>query len=367
MENSNITMNLIIQQLLQSDAMAYNKDYLAKPIEQNFGLFDNAYRETGRIYAKLKLAIQNNSCVDDTCAFEYEQIRRLETAPDVTLAFMENLSGELSTVEEKNYDVNNDPAFMVANCVLTKKPGFSKTDGYEVTLNLLQDSSQEIVFSGPGFKKDFIVNSAVLQSLLDADTSLVVSTPDINKDMLKLLTEVGVFAQEMINKETGELLPNAKISEEFILKDDQGNYDYEVVDLGNGKGKNVLKFDFEKIMQKANPFINAEVAGLLNSEQDAVAAWNVYISKGTSYQEDDQMVQNANAGSEAWDYEKVLPLTQDKKVLFEEKYKEYFLNNYLKQFTENQPPVVTADAAVFDLEEDKKAKAQKFLDDNELN
>lgn len=360
-------MNLIIQQLLQSDAMAYNKDYLAKPIEQNFGLFDNAYRETGRTYAKLKLAIQNNNCIDDTCAFEYEQLRRLETAPDLTLAFMENLSGELSTVEEKNYDVNNDPAFMVANCVLTKKPGFSKTDGYEVTLNLLQDGSQEIVFSGPGFKKDFIVNSAVLQSLLDADTSLVVSTPDINKDMLKLLAEVGVFAQEMVNKETGELLPNAKIAEDFILKNPDGSYDYEVIDLGNGMGKNVLKFDFEKIMQKANPFINAEVAGLLSSEQDAVAAWNVYISKGTSYQEDDQMVQNANAGSEAWDYNKVLPLTQDKKVLFEERYKDYFLNNYLKQFTENQPPVVEADAAVFNLEENKKAKAQKFLDENELN
>ena len=367
MKNNNILINLSIKQMLQSDAVAYNKDYLAKPIDVNFGLFDNAYKDTGRVYAKLKLAIQNNKCADEYCTLENKQLDQLMAAPQVSLDFMANLAGELSATEESNYDVNNDYVFLVANCVLTKKPGFSKTDGYDVNLYILGDGSQEIVFSGPAFKKDFVVNSATLQSILDSDTSLVVSTPDINKDMLKLLTEVGIFAEEMINKETNELLPNAKISEEFILKNSEGEYDYEVIDLGNGKGKNVLKYDFEKIMRKTDPFINAEVAGLLSSEQDAVAAWNVYIAKGSSVQEDDQMVQNANAGNEAWNYSEVLPLSQENKILFEEKYKDYFLDNYLKQFTENQPPVVEADAAVFDLEEAKKAKAQKFLDDNELN
>ena len=48
------------------------------------------------------------------------------------------------------------------------------------------------------------------------------------------------------------------------------------------------------------------------------------------------------------------------------KYKEYFMNNYLKQFTRNQIPSVQADAAVFDLEEGRKAKAQQFIDDNKL-
>ena len=79
------------------------------------------------------------------------------------------------------------------------------------------------------------------------------------------------------------------------------------------------------------------------------------------------MVQNANAGSKSWSYKKDLPLKQDKKVLFSKKYKEYFLYNYLKEFMTNQIPSVKEDAAVFDLEEAKKAKAQKFLDDNELN
>ena len=73
----------------------------------------------------------------------------------------------------------------------------------------------------------------------------------------------------------------------------------------------------DKIERKVTPFINAEVAGLLSSEQSAVAAWNVYIAKGASVEEDDQMVQNANAASDSWSYEKDLPLSQDEKVLFE--------------------------------------------------
>jgi len=146
-----------------------------------------------------------------------------------------------------------------------------------------------------------------------------------------------------------------------------GSFDYEIIDIGNGKGRNTLKFDMEKINKKVAPFINAEVAGLMSSEQDAVAAWNVYIAKGTSAEEDDQMVQDANSGNEYWSYESDLPLQQENKVLFEKKYKEYFMENYLKQFITNQTPTVKEDAAVFDLAEAKKAKAQKFLADNNLN
>jgi len=78
-----------------------------------------------------------------------------------------------------------------------------------------------------------------------------------------------------------------------------GSYDYEIIEIGGGKGRNILKFDMDKIDKKVTPFINAEVAGLLSSEQETVAAWNVYIAQGTSVEEDDQMVQNANAGSKS--------------------------------------------------------------------
>ena len=79
------------------------------------------------------------------------------------------------------------------------------------------------------------------------------------------------------------------------------------------------------------------------------------------------MVQDANAGHKSWSYEKDLPLSQSNKVLFRKKYKEYFMKNYLKQFTTNQLPSVKADAAVFDLEESRRKEAQKFLADNDLN
>ena len=81
----------------------------------------------------------------------------------------------------------------------------------------------------------------------------------------------------------------------------------------------------------------------------------------------DQKVQNANAGSLAWDYKKVLPLSQKNKELFEKNYALYFSKNYLKQFITQKLPTVEADAAIFDLEEAKQAKADKFLQDNNLS
>ena len=335
MENNNILQNLFLKQFNESNAIAYNQAFVAGTSDYSFQLLDNAYRLAGKYYAK------------------------------------------------SSFDPNNDYRYAAANSIMTGKPGFSKTDGYEAYLDLLQDGSQQIEFRGPLFKRKqkvpfqgqllevdvdnpLIINNSSLSALLDSDTSLVVSTPDVNTAMLLLLPETGLFVQEMIN-ENKELKANAKISEEFVMKNADGSFDYEIIDLGNNQGKNVLKYDMEKIEKKVTPFINAEVAGLMSSEQDAVAAWNVYISKDTSVSEDAQMVQNANAAESSWSYELDLPLQQDKKVLFEIKYKEYFMKNYLKQFTTNQSPTVKEDAAVFDLEEAQKAKAQKFLDDNDLN
>jgi len=159
-------------------------------------------------------------------------------------------------------------------------------------------------------------------------------------------------------------MPQAKIAEEFVMKNSDGSYDYEIIDIGNGKGRNILKYDLDKIERKVTPFINAEIAGMLSHEQSVVASWNVFIGAQTSVSEDDQMAQNANAGFVAWSYEEDLPLQQDKKELFMSKYKEYFMNNYLKQFTSNQIPSVQADAAVFDLEEGKKKQAEAFLQRN---
>ena len=381
MKNKNLQNNLFLKQFNESNAIAYNKSFIANPSDYNFQLLDNAYRNVGKAYAQIKIAIETNKCESEHCAAELAKIKQLEEAPKNSLEFLTSLMAELSVTEESNYDPNNNYSFTAANSLMSGKPGFSRTDGYNAYLDLLPDGSQQIAFTGPAFKttiedpftfeilevdNPLIINNSSLSALLDSDTSLVVSTPDVNAGMLLLLPETGLFVQEMIN-ENKELKANAKISEEFVMKNADGSFDYEIIDLGNNQGKNVLKYDMEKIEKKVTPFINAEVAGLMSSEQDVIAAWNVYISKDTSVTEDDQMVQNANAAESSWSYELDLPLQQDKKVLFEIKYKEYFMNNYLKQFTKNQIPTVKEDAAVFDLAEAKKAKAQKFLDDNNLN
>ena len=366
MENNNILQNLFLKQFNESNAIAYNQAFVAGASDYSFQLLDNAYRLAGQYYASLKIAIESNKCESEHCALELKQLKQLEEAPQASLDFLSSIINELSTTEESSFDPNNDYRYAAANSVMTGKPGFSKTDGYSVYLDLLQDGSQQIAFYGPTFVIPLIINNSSLNALLDSDTSLVVSTPDIGAEMLLLLPETGLFAQEMIN-ENKELKATAKISEEFVMKNADGSFDYEIVDLGNNQGKNVLKYDMSKIEQKVTPFINAEVAGLMSSEQDVIAAWNVYISKDTSASEDAQMAQDANAGNSSWSYELDLPLQQEKKVLFETKYKEYFMNNYLKQFTTNQIPTVKEDAAVFNLAEAKQAKAQKFLDDNKLN
>ena len=383
MENNNILQNLFLKQFNDSNAIAYNKAFVAGASDYSFQLLDNAYRLAGQHYARLKIAIESNKCQSEHCALELKQLKQLEEAPQASLDFLSSVMAELTVTEESSFDPNNDYRYAAANSVMAGRPGFSKTDGYEAYLDLLQDGSQQIEFRGRLFKKQvntflngspitievddpLIINNSSLKALIDSDTSLVVSTPDIGSAMLLLLPGTGLFAQEMIN-ENKELKGNAKISEEFVLKNPDGSFDYEIIDIGNGQGRNVLKYDLGKIDKKVSPFINAEVAGLMSSEQDVIAAWNVYISKDTSVSEDAQMAQDANAGNSSWSYELDLPLEQDKKVLFETKYKEYFMNNYLNEFTKNQIPSVKEDAAVFDLSDAKKAEAQKFLDDNNLN
>ena len=382
MENNNLLQNLYLKQFNQSDAIAYNREFLANTSDYNFQLLDNAYRDSGKIYAKLKIAIETNNCVSEGCALELAGIKQLEGAPQASLEFLSSLVSELSVTEEPNFDPNNDYKYTAANSLMNARPGFSKTDGYQAYLDLLPDGSQQISFMGPAFTKTMpdpydprfniqvedplVINNSALNSLTKAETSLVASTPDINEEMLILLTEVNLFGPEMVGA-NGQLIADAKITEEYVMMNTDGSFDYEIIDIGGGKGRNVLKYDMDKIESTVTPFINAEVAGLMSSEQDVVAAWNVYISKDTSVEEDAQMVQNANAGDTSWSYTEDLPLQQDKKVLFEIKYKEYFMNNYLKQFITNQRPTVKEDAAVFDLSEAKKAKAQKFLDDNDLN
>tara|TARA_R100001015_G_C4627762_1_gene187477 strand:- start:1364 stop:2479 length:1116 start_codon:yes stop_codon:yes gene_type:complete len=359
MEDKNIKINLFIRQLNQSNALGYNKRYIASTADYNFKILDRAYEGTGRVYAKLKTAINNNNCSDPICQAETMKLKYLMEAPRKSLKFLSDLGSQLLITEDNYYDVNQNYQYAVAHCILTGKPTFAKSDGYNVTLMLKSDGSQELIFEGPMLEQPLIVNSDALAALLESNTNVVAETPDVNKNMLALLANVGIMAGNSINPDTGELSPQAKIADEFVLKDKNGQYIYEVVEIGDGMGRNILQFDLDKIERKITPLINAEVAGMLTAEQSVVAAWNVFIGAQTSVEEDDQMAQNANAGFVAWSYDYDLPLMPDKKNLFMNKYKEYFMNNYLKQFTTNKLPTVKADAVPFQLETEEVKEENK--------
>jgi len=348
MDNNNLINNLTIKQMIDSNAMGHNASYLSSNPNYNFRILERAYANTSKEYAALKIAIENNNCMSDNCIWELGRIKQLEEAPQKSIDFISTILSEVSTVEEYNFDPNNNYEYTVVFCILSSKPGFSMTDGYNVTMYLLNDGAQDLVFEGPAFEKPLVLNSNSITALLESGTSIVVSTPDITKGMMKLLAEIGVFLPEDIN-ENNELKATAKIAEEFVLRDKNGQPIYKIIELGNGMGRNVLQYDLEKIQAKAEPFIKSEISGVMSSEQKTIAAWNVYLSEG-----------------KYWSYTEDLPLMQDKKDLFTKKYKDYFMNNYLKQFTENQVPTNPEDAAIFDLQEAKMAKAQAFIEANNL-
>ena len=249
MENDNIIKNLYLKQFNESNAIAYNQDFISKTSDFQFQLLDNAYRLAGKHYAKIKIAIESNKCESEHCAVELSQLKQLQEAPKASLDFLGSIVAELSVTEENSFDPNNDYRYAAANSLMTGKPGFSKTDGYNAYLDLLPDGSQQITFIGPAFENPLVINNSSLAAILKANTSLIASTPDINKDMLRLLTEIGLFSPEMVG-EDGELLATAKISEEYVMMNPDGSFDYEIVDIGNGKGRNVLKYDLEKIEKK---------------------------------------------------------------------------------------------------------------------
>ena len=73
MENNNILQNLFLKQFNESNAIAYNKAFVAGDSDYNFQLLDNAYRLAGKYYAKLKIAIESNKCESEHCALELQQ------------------------------------------------------------------------------------------------------------------------------------------------------------------------------------------------------------------------------------------------------------------------------------------------------
>ncbi len=62
MKDQNKRINLLIKYMNKSDAMAYNMEYVAARTVSEFGILNKTYEGSGKLYAKLKTAIDNNNC-----------------------------------------------------------------------------------------------------------------------------------------------------------------------------------------------------------------------------------------------------------------------------------------------------------------
>ena len=176
MSNKNVITNLTIKQMAESSAMGFNKDYIARSSDVNFDILGKAFRDTGKAYAKLKIAIETNNCTSDYCEYEMNQVKQLEQAPQAALDFLSMIISNVEITEEPNFDPNNNFEYTVVNAILKERPGFSKTDGYDISLHLLEDGTQDIVFIGPAFEKPLVINNSSLNSLNEAGTTIVAST-----------------------------------------------------------------------------------------------------------------------------------------------------------------------------------------------
>ena len=156
MENKNLSKNLYLRQFNESNAIAYSKTFVSSASDYNFQLLDNAYRNVGKMYAKLKIAIETNNCISEDCALELTGIKNLEESPQASLDFLSSLIAELSVTEESSFDPNNNYKYTAANSLMNGRPGFSKTDGYQAYLDLMPDGSQQMVFLGPALELSLI-------------------------------------------------------------------------------------------------------------------------------------------------------------------------------------------------------------------
>ena len=135
-----------------------------------------------------------------------------------------------------------------------------------------------------------------------------------------------------------KLKPSALLDiDKYALRGPGGDFEFEEVQINDKQKRKFHKFDKDKILQKVDPFLRAEIAGIMENESSAVAAWNMFIGSKITGEKDAQREVDATAGDNSWSYD-LLPLDAKHKRDFYEGYKEYFFDNYLKAFTENIIP-----------------------------
>ena len=341
MRLDNKYVNKILKEYSQSDAIGFKIDAFKQPVNggstANTPAVDAMYEGTSQEYANLTGDLKSGKLSGEEGMIAQNRLRSLEGAPATTKNFLENLYSVFDGTEEKHYDPNNNYEWALLNKIFKGAPGFGENQGYSIEMGINEDGSQNLTAYGKPFSDGkFVENSQSLDDMLQAGVEPVSITPDIPTAMQGVAVGSGIFKSEMVD--TDKLKPNAELDiETYALRGPDGKFLYDEIDVNETQSRKIHKFDKQKILQKVDPFLRAEIAGIMESESGAVAAWNMFIGSSISAEEDDQREIDATAGDNSWSYD-ILPLDAQHKRDFYEGYKEYFFDNYLKAFTENIIP-----------------------------
>jgi len=341
MRLDNKYVNKTIKEYSQSDAIGFKIDAFKESVNggslQDTPAIDAMYQGTSQEYADLTQALKSGKISGAEGQVAQNRLRALDQAPGVTKNFLENLYSVFDGTEEKYYDPNNNYEWALVNKIFKGAPGFGENQGYSVEMKMKEDGSQDLIAYGKPFDGgEFIVNSASLNDMLEAGIEPVSVTPDIPTDMQAVAAGSGIFEDSMI--EGDKLKPSALLDiDTYALRGPGGEFEFEEVQINDKQKRKFHKFDKDKILQKVDPFLRAEIAGIMENESSAVAAWNMFIGSKITGEDDAQREIDATAGDNSWSYD-LLPLDAKHKRDFYEGYKEYFFDNYLKAFTENIIP-----------------------------
>jgi len=341
MRLDNKYVNKTIKEYSQSDAIGFKIDAFKESVNggslQDTPAVDAMYQGTSQEYADLTQALKSGKISGPEGQVAQNRLRALDQAPGVTKNFLENLYSVFDGTEEKYYDPNNNYEWALANKIFKGAPGFGENQGYSIEMKMKEDGSQDLIAYGKPFDNgEFIVNSASLNDMLEAGIEPVSVTPDIPTDMQVVAASSGIFEDSMI--EGDKLKPSAMLDiDKYALRGSGGEFEFEEVQINDKQKRKFHKFDKDKILQKVDPFLRAEIAGIMENESSAVAAWNMFIGSKITGEDDAQREIDATAGDNSWSYD-ILPLDAKHKRDFYEGYKEYFFDNYLKAFTQNIIP-----------------------------
>ena len=341
MRLDNKYVNKIIKEYAQSDAIGFKIDAFKESVNggslQDTPAIDAMYQGTSQEYADLTQALKSGKISGEEGQVAQNRLSALDQAPSVTKNFLENLYSVFDGTEEKYYDPNNNYEWALVNKIFKGAPGFGENQGYSIEMKMKEDGSQDLIAYGKPFDGgEFVVNSASLNDMLEAGIEPVSVTPDIPTDMQAIAAGSGIFEDSMIDGD--KLKPSALLDiDKYALRGPGGDFEFEEVQINDKQKRKFHKFDKDKILQKVDPFLRAEIAGIMENESSAVAAWNMFIGSKITGEKDAQREVDATAGDNSWSYD-LLPLDAKHKRDFYEGYKEYFFDNYLKAFTENIIP-----------------------------